>query len=329
MLYSRSFLSLLRQSTKILSGIFVLGALTHPLKAWSCGSAQMHAPTQQPHQTTQQNTVASQPIRPVYNTQPNSQFVRQPVQAPLIYYPATTPYYSATTPYYPGTAPAIVPSHNPQTIAPPHYSQPFALPANIEKEPMLLLDTTGSMQERNSPNDPQERLEIVRKAIKSIVKTLKEHDSQAINESGDEGGLRTITFAGNHAKDIGDLNLENLTDKWDQIDWSGSTWIMPGWDKLIETYEDEFGTGPNRPKLMALVITDGEALDSHVFVDALDQSPDAYVTIALLGYGKAHDDALRSFKKLYEHHPERVRLLSFESETDPRVISSALIQMIQ
>ena len=55
---------------------------------------------------------------------------------------------------------------------------------------------------------------------------------------------------------------------------------------IFKVYMEEFGgVQPNqRPIMMALVITDGEADDSNEFARALSQVPDkVYVTLAIIG----------------------------------------------
>src|SRR5258708_12243565 len=85
-----------------------------------------------------------------------------------------------------------------------------------EKEPMLLLDTTGSMNYATAQNDPTPRKDTIREAISIIVSRLAAADSQAAHEE-EGGGLRTITFADGQAHDIGDLNPDNLQHKWSPI----------------------------------------------------------------------------------------------------------------
>src|SRR5207245_4196390 len=75
-----------------------------------------------------------------------------------------------------------------------------------EKEPMLLLDTTGSMNYGSAANDPTPRKDVIREAISLIVERLAAADSQAAEEE-EGGGLRTVTFADGQAHDLGDLHL--------------------------------------------------------------------------------------------------------------------------
>jgi len=212
--------------------------------------------------------------------------------------------------------------------APP--SAAFAELAGLEKEPMLLLDTTGSMNYGTSDSDPTPRKETVREAISLIVSTLERHDSQAAQEA-EGGGLRTITFSGGDANDLGDINSKNLRSKWTSIKWRGGTWIVPGWKKLLATYEEEFGDkkADDKPTLMALVVTDGEAEDSKEFEALLHRAAgNIYVALAVVGYGSEHDDAVRSFRKI-ETGNKHVRVFPFDSESDPAKIAQALVRMVE
>ena len=211
-------------------------------------------------------------------------------------------------------------------------SQPgpvFGAPGE-EKEPMLLLDTTGSMNYPAEATSAAKRREVVQEAIKLIVAELAKEDSQAAHEE-EGGGLRTITFAGGEAYDIEDLNPDNLHEKWSQIRWAGGTYIMPGLQKLLEVYKEEFGSRPpnERPTLMALVITDGEAEDTNEFARAISQvGGSMYVALAIVGFGDEHDRALRAYQQI-EAQNKHVKTISFGSETDPQTIARALLRMIE
>jgi hypothetical protein len=199
-----------------------------------------------------------------------------------------------------------------------------------EKEPMLLLDTTGSMNYGAAANDPTPRKDVIREAISLIVERLAVADSQAAHEE-EGGGLRTITFADGQAHDIGDLNPNNLREKWSHIRWSGGTRIMPGFNLLLKTYTDEFGSEPleERPLLLALVITDGEADDTAAFRDVVNRAAGSmYVVLAVIGHGAEHDMALRAYQQV-EAQNAHVKVLPFASETDPEVIARALFRMIE
>src|SRR5579864_5713308 len=149
------------------------------------------------------------------------------------------------------------------------------LQPGVEKEPMLLLDTTGSMSYPVADGSTIQRRQVIGEAIGRIVEVLAAEDSQAAKEQAagetDKGGLLTVTFAGGSAEELGDLNPDNLHHKWDSIRWGGGTVVMPGWEKLVDTYLEEFGDVQkvDRPHLLALVITDGEADDTDQFAQTL------------------------------------------------------------
>ena len=199
-----------------------------------------------------------------------------------------------------------------------------------EKEPMLLLDTTGSMNYGSSASDSTPRKDVIREAISLIVERLGAADSQAAGEE-EGGGLRTVTFADGQAHDIGDLNPDNLRQKWSQIHWGGGTRIMPGFNLLLKTYTDEFGQVPleQRPLLLALVITDGEADDTEAFRDTVARAAGSmYAVLAIIGHGTEHDRALRAYQQV-EAQNAHVKVMPFAGETDPEVIASALFRMIE
>jgi hypothetical protein len=199
----------------------------------------------------------------------------------------------------------------------------------MEKEPMLLLDTTGSMNYPTSASDPTPRKDTIREAISLMVDALAAEDSQAGAEA-EGGGLRTVTFADGLAHDLGDLNPANLAQKWAQIRWAGGTRIMPGWNTLIDTYQDEFGQEPpaSRPILMALVITDGEADDTDRFSQAISGAAGGvYVVVVLIGFGAEHDRALGAYRAI-EQGNAHVKVATLASETNPQTIADALLRMI-
>jgi len=199
----------------------------------------------------------------------------------------------------------------------------------VEKEPMLLLDTTGSMNYPTSATDQTPRRDTIREAISLVVSALAAEDSQAGHED-EGGGLRTVTFADGQAHDIGDLNPTNIGQKWANIRWAGGTRVLPGWNKLIDTYQDEFGQQPpaERPLLLGLVITDGEADDTDRFAQAISGAAGGvYIVVALIGYGSEHDRALAAYRRIEETNAH-VKVVTFASETNPQTIADALLRMI-
>jgi hypothetical protein len=209
------------------------------------------------------------------------------------------------------------------------------VPQEQEIETMLLLDTTESMKWSASETDQTPRKDVVGEAIGTIVEVLAAADSQAAREAEEQedeeaGGLRTILFSGNRpGRDIEDLNPSNLQEKWNEIHWGGDTWIVPGFNTLLQVYKDEFGSRPpeQRPILRALIITDGEAKDADQFDALLERvSGNMYVIIATVGHGQDHERAIASYQAIAQRnkHLQVVNL----SGADPETISKTLLSMI-
>jgi uncharacterized protein YegL len=204
-----------------------------------------------------------------------------------------------------------------------------------EVEPMLLLDTSGSMTWPAADGSKVSKEQVVGEAIGAIVRALEAQDSQAEKEragGADEaeiGGLYTIGFADGPA-DYEDLNSANLAQKWAGIQWGGATHIVAGWDALTDQYTEEFGDVPkqDRPHLLALIITDGEAQDGAQFAKTLEaQGGHTYVVVAVVGFGSDHDATLAQYRAI-EAHNKNVRVITFDSVTDPATISNSVLALI-
>lgn len=220
------------------------------------------------------------------------------------------------------------------TAEPAHIDLSPMFKPGVEKEPILLLDVTGSNGEPAAPGSSVRRVDVILEALPQIVAVLGAEDTQAAEEqaaAGDEdaGGLMTVTFANNDAQVLGDLNPDNVTQKMRQINWGGTTYIMPGWNRVVENYLEEFGDTPitERPHLLCLCITDGEALDSDEFAKVLDQAKGGiYICVAILGYGPAHDAALASYQKIAQTN-NHVRVVTFGATTDANEIAQGLLSI--
>jgi hypothetical protein len=205
--------------------------------------------------------------------------------------------------------------------------------AGVLKEPMALIDTTGSMTWENEEGSGTARKDVLGEAMGIIVEKLGAEDSQAAaeEEAGeDAGGLMTVTFAVDNVQKIGDLSPDNWREKWSKIQWGNQTEIMPGWNALNEVYLDEFGDTPalDRPKMMALIITDGEARDTDAFAAEMAKvGKSAYIVICIMGYGDEHDRALAVYQKVAEAN-DHVRVVSFGNSSDPNRIADAVISMV-
>lgn len=207
------------------------------------------------------------------------------------------------------------------------------LAPGVENEPMLLLDTTGSMSYPVAEGASVQRRQVVGEAIGRIVEVLGAQDSQAAKEqaSGDDaGGLMTVTFAGRirhlyRGSESDELEREVERDPlgWRHPD---PAWLGDARRYLHERVRRPAEAGP--PHLLALVITDGEADDTTEFAAALQQAKSGtYVCVAVLGIGNEHDAALTAYRRMAATN-DQLRVVSFGSETDPTVIADGLLSLL-
>jgi len=208
------------------------------------------------------------------------------------------------------------------------------VPAGVEKEPILLLDTSGSMSWPTADGGRVDRRSLVGEAMGLLVTKLGAEDSQAEAEAAageDAGGLMTVVFSDPDAAEVlDDLSETNWREKWANIQWGGGTYIMPGWSLVIDNYLEEFGDTPKaeRPALLVLVVTDGEAADIQEFENECAKAQGGtYICVAIVGYGPEHDRTLADYQKIAANN-NHVRVVSFESETDPNVVAEALISLV-
>lgn len=112
------------------------------------------------------------------------------------------------------------------------YSKPFDFEGKgkyRDTEPMLLLDTTGSMQDFTIQNGTITRADMAHRIVKGIVEELTRLDSAAKAHAEEEGGgIKTTTFAKDNVVDLGDLNPDNIDTIWKTITWGGQTLLLPG-----------------------------------------------------------------------------------------------------
>jgi hypothetical protein len=204
----------------------------------------------------------------------------------------------------------------------------MSLPGGKEMEPVVLIDTTGSMSYKAEEGGHVTRWEVLSEAMGSVVAALQGTDSQAGHEE-EGGGVMAVTFAGGGAEVIGDLNSRNFRDKWRRIRIGGGTQLMPGLSAVLDNFAEEFPDANDRPGLFLLAITDGEAEDTAAFAAKLELLPadEACVVLAIMGYGDEHDAALRAYQDVARRN-KAVRVVTFDSVTDPSVISSAMLSLM-
>lgn len=205
------------------------------------------------------------------------------------------------------------------------------VPAWRKKEVICLLDTSGSMDWEAAEGSPVTRHAVVGEALPLFVKALEGEDSAAEAEqaagSDEKGGLLIHGFSNVHTE-LGDFNSSNFARRWDAITWGGGTTIMPAWKAALADFNSEFGDEAEPPVLLCLVITDGEATDAAEFAKVLgQQNPDRYFAVAAVGHGEAHDKTLKSYAGAEEANPKHVKVMAFDSVTNPQDLANDLILM--
>jgi uncharacterized protein YegL len=207
------------------------------------------------------------------------------------------------------------------------------VPQGQPKEVVVLLDTSGSMEWEAAEGSNVSRWSVVTEAMPLFVSALEAQDSEAAKEqaggSDEVGGLLIHGFSNIHTE-LGDFNSSNFGRKWPAIQVGGGTTIVPAWKAAQEDFMAEFGDrdAMDRPALLTLVITDGEATDAAEFGKVLEKAgAGRYFAVAVVGHGSDHDKTLKSYAGAAASNPKHVAVLSFDSVTDPKVLAADLITM--
>lgn len=218
------------------------------------------------------------------------------------------------------------------TTPTPRVEKPL-VPGGQKKEVICLLDTSGSMEWEAASGSDITRWSVVSEALPSFVRALEDQDTEAAAEqaggSDEMGGLLIHGFSNLHTE-LGDFNTSNITRKMQQIKIGGGTTIMPAWEAAQNDFLEEFGDRDvlDRPALLTLVITDGEATDAAQFEQVLRKAgPGRYFAVAIVGYGADHDSTLRSYQGAAQANPKHVTIMSFDSVTNPQELATDLILM--
>jgi uncharacterized protein with von Willebrand factor type A (vWA) domain len=205
------------------------------------------------------------------------------------------------------------------------------VPTWRNKEVIALLDTSGSMEWEAADGSLVTRHALVGEALPMFVKALENADSAAAAEQADgsdeRGGLLIHGFSNLHTE-LGDFNSSNFQRRWNAIQWGGGTTIMPAWKAALADFNSEFGDETEPPVLLCLVITDGEATDAADFSKVLETAdPNRYFAVAIVGHGDDHDKTLASYQRAEQANPKHVRVISFDSVTNPTDLANDLIAM--
>lgn len=207
-----------------------------------------------------------------------------------------------------------------------------------EKEPTILIDWSGSMREKASPDSPMTKVELVKTAVPIIVRKLAGEDSQAAHETGTgKGGVRAFYYdvpdpiqfekdedESDDPRDLGDLNEANVVEVLGNMpEPQYQTWIMPAIHAAEHAYQAEFGDRPlrNRPAIELVVIGDGKFNDAREFEEWVKQADETCVVcVALIGYGSGHDEALQHLQKIADDNPY-VSVVALTGVSDPEEVA--------
>jgi len=204
----------------------------------------------------------------------------------------------------------------------------------MDKWPVILLDTTGSMNEPTSSGGQVTRKETSRHCLATLIDMLAPVDTvDQINIDPNSAwkGVTVVTFNGmDRGVNRGLIHLGNLAQEWSKIRFHGATHVMDGWRTMLDSYERQFFDKPQfqRPLLLAVIITDGELQDAKEFEDHLKRvRGKVFVEIAVVGFGEDHDRALKHYQKITKKH-DHVRATAFTNETDPANIARQLLSAV-
>lgn len=186
-------------------------------------------------------------------------------------------------------------------------------------EVRVVVDVSGSNGEKAAPDSDMTKKELIIGLLPGFVRLLEGDDAQAAREqsggSSAQGGCRTwyanepdpILFdegedESDDERDGGDLNTANIKEKLAQIPWGGRTYLMPAITAAEHASEVELKSLPEDERWDAeetLIITDGKLSDPGPFEAWLaHRGPRSVCTVAIIGYGKGHDEAVEHYQAL-------------------------------
>ena len=191
-------------------------------------------------------------------------------------------------------------------------------------EVRIIVDVSGSNGEKAAPDSPKTKQELITEMLPGFVRLLEGDDAQAAREqasgSGDKGGCRAwyanepdpILFdegedESDDERDGGDLNTANIREKLAEIPWGGRTYLMPAITAAEHAGKVELAKLPEDEKWDAeetLIITDGKLSDPGPFEAWLaHRGPRSVCTVAIIGYGPGHDEAVEHYEALADSNP--------------------------
>jgi hypothetical protein len=228
---------------------------------------------------------------------------------------------------------------------------PAARMEQVGIEPVLLWDISGSTLWSTVPGgkdypDPASRRHVMTEAIRGLVTHLDgldtEEKAEQASGSDEMGGLLTFFF-GSDSSDGMDLNPSNFDRKVGSVPWGGGTYIMSAWEKALNEYDEEFGDKPerDRPVHLILIATDGELDDGDDFLTRALKTAGPHRIFVPMVFGADGDGDTRHTATLNQwskfaadqqrndpHGKSWIRVVSFDSVTDPAEIAADMITLV-
>lgn len=207
-----------------------------------------------------------------------------------------------------------------------------------EKEPVFLIDISGSNMEKASPDSNMTKKDLLLVAIPLAAGKLAGDDSQAAHEAGTgKGGVRSFAFNEpesfydwnedeeefDDGRDLGDLSEANVQEKLGGAPWGGRTHIMPAIKAAEQAFQAEFGDVPlrKRPTMEVVVWTDGQLSDEAEFEKWLAQADETCVVgVAVVGFGGGHDSAVNAYQRLAAKN-KYISVVALTGVSDPTEIA--------
>lgn len=212
--------------------------------------------------------------------------------------------------------------------------KPFAKPG-LKKEPIQIIDVSGSNAEPASPDSPMTKQELLIVAIPLCTTAFAKEDTQAAAEAGtNKGGVRSYAadyeeaFTGwdpkeaefDDSRDLGDLHEGNAREKLTRAFRGGTTYLMPAFHAAEKAFAKEFPAGGC---VMEIILwTDGKADDAAKVEKWIEDmaGPKCVVCVAIVGYDepgdKRHEHAVAHYRKLAQDSPY-VSFVALTGVSDP------------
>ena len=190
------------------------------------------------------------------------------------------------------------------------------------KEPVLILDGSGSEAENADPEGTITKTELICGIIGQLVPVMEGDDAEAAAEqaSGQAGRGGCRAFVGNvpdpivfaegedesdDPRDLGDINSLNLAAKQDafraQVALRARTYIRPAFEAAKHAFDAEFPGDKGKDRALEIVFLNDGKLDDEKLVEqwvAEHAGPRCLVCVVVVGHGPGHDAAVAAWNKI-------------------------------